>query len=248
MLDKNAITNAAQKFAARGQIDDAIAEWSKLAEVSKDGNIHNTIGDLYLKKGSQNEAVDSFSRAADIFREEGFYPKSIALYKKVLNLVPHKLDARIALAELNAERGFNSQAAADLQKIADKLVADSDKEKALRASPLDINIKIKIADLSIQLGQKERAMKGYGLIASEYLGKGDNATAETFYKKAIELDQNNLAALVGLSNIADQSDDQLSLRIARCRFATNQHTAVGPVLCLSRLDSSIEMDHMQHIQ
>ena len=214
MLDKNAITNAAQKYAARGQIDDAIAEWSKLAEVGKDGNVHNTIGDLHLKKGAQSEAVESFSKAAAIFREEGFYPKAIALYKKVLNLVPHKLDARIALAELNAERGFNSQAAADLQKIADKLAADSDNEKALevyekalRASPLDINIKIKIADLSIQLGQKERALKGYGLIASEYLEKGEHATAETFYKKAIELDQNNLASLVGLSSIAEQSDN-----------------------------------------
>ncbi|MEN8264371.1 MAG: tetratricopeptide repeat protein [Nitrospirota bacterium] len=214
MLDKNAITNAAKKYAARGQIDDAIAEWSKLAEVGKDGNVHNTIGDLYLKKGSQSEAVDSFSRAADIFREEGFYPKSIALYKKVLNLVPHKLDARIALAELNAERGFNSQAAADLQKIADKLAVDSDNEKALevyekalRVSPFDINIKIKIADLSNKLGQKERALKGYGLIASEYLEKGEHATAETFYKKALELDQNNLASLVGLSSIAEQSDN-----------------------------------------
>ena len=38
MHDKKAIINSAQKFAARGQIDDAIAEWSKLVEESKDGN------------------------------------------------------------------------------------------------------------------------------------------------------------------------------------------------------------------
>jgi tetratricopeptide (TPR) repeat protein len=212
MLDKNAIINAAQKFAARGQIDDAIAEWLKLAEVSKDGNIHNTIGDLYLKKGSQNDAVESFSKAADLFRDEGFYPKAIALYKKVLNIVPHKLDARIALAELNAERGFNSQASADLLKIADKLVADSDNEKALevyekalRASPLDINIKIKIADLSFELGQKERALKGFGLVASECLEKGDPGMAEKFYQKVIELDPENIASLVGLSNISEKA-------------------------------------------
>ncbi len=214
MLDKNSIINAAQKFTARGQIDDAIAEWSKLAEVSKDGNIHNTIGDLYLKKGAQNDAVESFSKAAGMFRSEGFYPKAIALYKKVLNIVPHKLDARIALAELNAERGFNSQAADDLLKIADKLAADSDNEKALevyekalRASPLDINIKIRIADLSYELGQKERALKGFGLIASECLEKGDPGKAEQFYQKVIELDPENINSLVGLSNILDKADN-----------------------------------------
>ncbi len=214
MLDKNSIIDAAQKFTARGQIDDAIAEWLKLAEVSKDGNIHNTIGDLYLKKGSQSDAVESFSKAADMFRDEGFYPKAIALYKKVLNLVPHKLDVRIALAELNAERGFNSQAATDLLKIADKLAADSDNEKALevyekalRASPLDINIKIRIADLSYELGQKERALKGFGLIASEYLEKGDPGAAEQFYQKVIELDSENINSLVGLSTISERADN-----------------------------------------
>ena len=62
MLDKNAITNAAQKYAARGQIDDAIAEWSKLTEVSKDGNIkvvHGTVSrdELIMMYQSSDVAV-----------------------------------------------------------------------------------------------------------------------------------------------------------------------------------------------
>ncbi len=55
MLDKSTIVNAAQKYASKGQIDKAISEWEKLLEEKKDGNVHNNIGDLRLRKGSENE-------------------------------------------------------------------------------------------------------------------------------------------------------------------------------------------------
>ncbi len=212
MKDKTAIINAAQKFTARGQINEAIAEWSKLLEAGKDGNIYNTIGDLYLKKRAQNEAIESFTKAADIFREDGFYPKAIALYKKILNLDPDRLDAVISLAELNAERGFTTQATEDLVKVADKLDAGGDIRKALevyqatlRFSPFDINIKVKIAELSLKLGFKERAAKGFTVIASDYLEKDETGKAEAFYHKAIGIDPKNITALTGLSNIAEKA-------------------------------------------
>ncbi|GEM_PF-2509275 len=212
MKDKTSIINAAQKFTARGQIDEAIAEWSKLLASGKDGNIHNTIGDLYLKKRAQKEAIESFTKAAGIFREDGFYPKAIALYKKILNLDPDRTDAVISLAELNAERGFTTQATEDLLKVANKLEADGDIKKALevyqttlRFSPFDINIKIKIAELSLKLGFNERAAKGFTVIASDYLEKGDTGKAEAFYRKAIEIDPGNITALTGLSAIAEKA-------------------------------------------
>ena len=59
-MDKVAITTAAQKFLAKGQIDMAIAEWEKLIGESNEGNVYNTIGDLYLKKNSKKEAGNGF--------------------------------------------------------------------------------------------------------------------------------------------------------------------------------------------
>jgi len=108
--NKTAIINAAQKFASKGLIDKAISEWEKLLLDRKDGNIHNTIGDLYLRKGADEEAVKSFNKAAEIFRKDGFYPKAIAIYKKVLNIAPNDVDALIALAKLHADRGLTGNA------------------------------------------------------------------------------------------------------------------------------------------
>ena len=72
MKDKNSIINTAQKYASRGNIDSAITEYEKLLKNGNDGNIQNTIGDLYLRKGSEAQAVEAFAKAADIFRKNGF--------------------------------------------------------------------------------------------------------------------------------------------------------------------------------
>ena len=59
-IDKNTVSKEAQKFAAKGQFDKAIAEWKKLLKESpNDPNIFNTIGDLCLKKDSKADAVDA---------------------------------------------------------------------------------------------------------------------------------------------------------------------------------------------
>ena len=60
-IDKNAITKEAQKYAAKGQYDKAIAEWKKVVKESpNDPNLFNTIGDLCLKKDSKTEAVEAY--------------------------------------------------------------------------------------------------------------------------------------------------------------------------------------------
>ena len=212
MKDKAAITAAAQKFAARGQTDEAIAEWSKLLDDGQDGNIHNAIGDLHLKKGSQKAAIQSYSKAANIFREDGFFPKALALYKKILNIDPNTLDVRIALADLNAEKGLTTQAVVELLKVADKFVQNGDAEKALetyekvlRLTPADVNTKIKLTELSLKIGRVERASKGYAMLASDHLEKGEVDKAREFYLKSIETDPQNLTPLMGLSDVEENA-------------------------------------------
>src|SRR5574341_582521 len=118
-LDKNAITKEAQKFAAKGQFDKAIAEWKKLLkETPSDPNIYNTIGDLCLKKDAKSEAVDAYQRAADMLSTDGFTSKAIALYKKILNIDPQKMADlnpsnvafRTKLADMYAKEGMKKEA------------------------------------------------------------------------------------------------------------------------------------------
>ena len=131
MADKASIIKEAQKYIARGQVDKAIAEWEKLAKEYPDGNTYNMIGDLYLKKGGRSEATESFHKAADFFRKEGFSLKAVALYKKILNINPADADALLALGELNEKKGLTTDAIKFYLAAADSLAKGGLKEKLL---------------------------------------------------------------------------------------------------------------------
>lgn len=214
MLDKSAITKAAQKFAAKGQIEKAIAEWEKLLKESRDGNIYNTVGDLYLKQKGKREAVDAFMKAAHIFREDGFYLKAMALYKKILNVSPLEVEAHIALGELNAEKGLVVNANENFLAAAEIYIRDGITEKALelyerilKFTPFNISLKIKIAELYLKIGLKNEAIKEYLVVALNYLEKGEHGKAQEFYLRVMGFEADNVTALVGLSSVADETND-----------------------------------------
>ena len=214
MIDKTSIFNSASKFAAKGQLDKAIAEWNKLLEQKKDGNIYNSIGDLYLKKGSEDEAIAAFTSAAESFKKEGFYPKAIAIYKKILNLVPSNVNAMIALAKLNAEKGLVGNAIELYFKAAELFQRENATEKTvkviemiLQLSPSDIVSRTKIAELYVRSGHRERAANEYTEIASVYLLKDEIENADEFYQKALSLDNENIQAITGLGNTSEKKGD-----------------------------------------
>lgn len=209
MNDKTSIINAAQKFTAKGLIDKAIAEWEKLLTERNDGNIHNTIGDLYLKKGADQDAAKSFNKAAEIFRKDGFYPKAIAIYKKVLNITPNDTDTLIALARLNAERGLTGNAIENYYRAAEIYNKEGSTEKAitivdkmLKLSGTNIITRAKIAYLYFRLGLRERAANEYASIALHCMEEGDIEKAKEFFDKSLEYDPASVPASIGLSRLA----------------------------------------------
>lgn len=212
MRDKTSIINTAQKYTARGQIDKAIAEWEKLLVEGKDGNIHNMIGDLHLRKGDEKQAVDCFTRAADIFRKDGFYPKAIAIYKKILNCMPNNVDSLVALAKLDAERGLIGSAVDTYFKAAEIFKRDGASEKALlvveriiQIAESDIKTRLKIADLYLRMGLREKAANEYVSIASMFSPDNDPEKTREYLLKALSHDSSNISALLGLSAHYDQS-------------------------------------------
>jgi tetratricopeptide (TPR) repeat protein len=214
MKDKSSIIKIAQKLTAKGQIDGAIAEWEKLLSGNRDATIHNTIGDLQLRKGAQNEAMDSFVKAAEIFKEDGFFPKAIAIYKKILNAVPSEVHALTALGELNEEQGLMSNAAEHYRKAAETYFRNNEFHKAIgiyekiaKIIPADMVAKVKIAELHVKLDLNEKAADCYAAVAAEYFEKKDTERANVFYNKALEVAPENASSLLGLSMLAEDSDN-----------------------------------------
>jgi tetratricopeptide (TPR) repeat protein len=218
-LDKNAITRDAQRYASRGQIDKAVAEWQKLLkETPNDGNIHNTIGDLYLRIRAQKEAIESYRKAAGIFQRDGFTLKALALYKKIININPNQIDVLISLAELNAERGLIGNANENYLAVAEYYTKEGSVPKALEIyermvnlNPGNINLRLRLAELYIKEGLPEDGVNKYLEAASTYIDKGETHKAKELYQKVLGYRPKNLDALKGLCTI-NLSERRISLK------------------------------------
>jgi tetratricopeptide (TPR) repeat protein len=194
-VDRSTLIQNAQRFTARGQIDKAIEEWQKLVSLTpQDGNLYNTIGDLYLKKNDNYHAVETFLQAAAAFERAGFALKTIAVYKKILKVNPSNLDVSLKLADLNADRGLTGNAIEDYLKVAKEFVRAGKVQKALEIyrkianfDPSNTNIHLKLAELSLREKLTDEAIDEYTKIAKIYEQNGRSADASGIYKKILEI-------------------------------------------------------------
>jgi tetratricopeptide (TPR) repeat protein len=212
MSDKASIIKEAQKYLARGQVDKAISEWEKLIRESPDGNTYNIIGDLYLKKGDRTEAIDSFHRAADFFRQEGFSLKALALYKKILNVNPGDARSLLALGELNESKGLTTDAIRFYLAAADTLSKEGNKEKLLEIyekilalSPSNIPLRSKVAEIYLKEGLISETVKQYLHIARLYGEKGETEKTVDFYRKTLEAQPLNREAILELNSLYERT-------------------------------------------
>jgi pilus assembly protein FimV len=198
-IDRNAVIKEAQKFAVKGQFDKALAEWKKfIKESPNDANAFNTIGDLCLKKNAKAEAVDAYKKAADILASDGFTSKAIALYKKVLNIDPKKIEVHLALGDLNAEKGLTGNALESYKLVADHYTHNNDAINALGIyqkmadlNSSNIAFRLKLGDMYAKEGMKTEAVDAYLKAAEVHMSKDAFKDARQVFEKVLALDPNN---------------------------------------------------------
>jgi pilus assembly protein FimV len=202
VIDKNKVIKEAQKFAAKGQFDKAVLEWRKLLkDYPSDSSIFNTIGDLCLKKGGAKgkaEAVEAYYRAGTILAAEGFTSKAIAVYKKVLNIDPNKMEVHLALGDMNAEKGLTGNALESYKLVADHYSKNQEMKKALGIyqkmadlNPSNSAFRLKLADMYAKEGMKNEAIKAYLEVADVHMSNKAFKEARQIFEKALVLDPNS---------------------------------------------------------
>ncbi len=191
---KNKVLQKAQKFARKGQIEKAIAEWkSLLKNKADDATIYNTVGDLYLKGRRREEAVEAYHQASKIFTNTGFSLKAIAVNKKILKLDPGNLDALTCMAQLNRERGMANNAKECYLAIAGYHLKTGSHDLALEAyqnivdmDPENLKIKIGLAELYLKEHMIEEGGRIYGSVVDALLDQNRLEEAEELCNKGRE--------------------------------------------------------------
>ncbi len=201
--DRSRVLHQAQLFASRGQYEAAIAEWKKLAsETPTDGTIHNTIGDLQLKRNAPGEAATAFLQAASAFRAEGATLKAIAAFKKVLKCDPTRYEVYRHLGDLNVERGLISSAVQDYLTLGKYYLKERRGKDALEIykkivlhDPSNLNAQQRVAELCVQENQQDEATNVYLQLGRERSAQGRYDEAKDAYLAVLRIDPaNNEAA------------------------------------------------------
>lgn len=201
-IDRSKVLHSAQLFASKGQFDAAINEWKKLAaETPADGSIHNSIGDLHLKRRASVDAVASFIQAANAFRAEGATLKAIATYKKILKLDPSRYDMYRHLGDLNAERGLLSSAVQDYLTLGKHYLKERKTKEALdiykkivSQDPSNLDAQQRVAELCLQENMQDEATKVYLQLGRERSAQQRYSEAKEAYQAVLRIDPNNSEA------------------------------------------------------
>jgi len=110
-VDRATTLRQAETLLRQGRLEPAIAEYVRLLEDQpRDWNTANIVGDLLVRAGHLERALEHFRRLAERLRDEGFLPRAFALYKKILTLKPDDDHALFQAGELAAEQGLLADA------------------------------------------------------------------------------------------------------------------------------------------
>ena len=179
-IDRAAALKSAEKALRQGKIEPAIAEHLRLADDQpRDWSIANTLGDLYVRAGHVDKAIEQFTRIADHLSEEGFVQKESALYKKILKMRPEHEHALLKAVEIASGLGLLADARYYLTQIVERRQSRGDRRGATQAriqlwtlDPADFSSRMKAASARAETGDVTGATRDLKEFAGELLEKG----------------------------------------------------------------------------
>jgi tetratricopeptide (TPR) repeat protein len=198
-IDRNATLRKAEKLLRQGRLDQAIAEYVKVVEEHPgDWSTVNVVGDLLVRAGQSESGIEHFTHIADHFFEEGFLPRSAAVYKKILKLKPDDEHAALRGAEISERQGLLADAKAALAHVAARRLRRGDRRGAAEIhlrlgalDPGDLASGVSAAKAAAELGDVSGAVQRLLQLAAECQRKDKPADSLLALDEAVRIDPEN---------------------------------------------------------
>jgi tetratricopeptide (TPR) repeat protein len=212
-FNKAKVLSTAEKFVQQGKLQNAIAEYDKIAKQDpKDLTVLNTIGDLYSRVGNNRQAIECFKRVGEAYATAGFTLKAIAMYKKVSKLGPNDFEVILRMADLYSQQGLLSDARSQYMLLADQYIKTGQNDSAaeifrkmLVLDPENAGMQSRLADLYVKLGKKEEAKTIFLTAAQALHVRSSPGAAEEALDRLLKIDPTNSQALVLRAQIAAEA-------------------------------------------
>lgn len=173
----------------RGQWTEAVVLYRQLLEEAEgeevDIALWNRVGDLHLRLGESDRAVDAYERAVAAYADSGLYNNAIALCRKILRLVPGRGAVYLKLGQISAAAGFLADARQNFLEYAQRMKRAGNLDASFDAlrefadlSPDDTDVRKLLADQLLANGRRDQAVEQLRVLRGAHLQRGDEAASE----------------------------------------------------------------------
>lgn len=251
-LDREDTLKKAEKLLRQGKLEAAIAEYVRVThDQPRDWNTANTLGDLYVRANQPAKAVEQYSRIAEHFVQDGFYPKAAALYKKILKISPNDEQAQLYLAEISAKQGLLVDAKSYFNAVAARRRARGDRKGADEIvvrlgtlDPSDIDARIAGARVLALGGDEKRAATLFRDLHADLIEKDRENDAMAALREAVRL---NPADLEGRSILARSALAAGDLETAR-GYLDRKSAGDDPGLLMALADIELRSGRLDQLR
>ena len=221
-FNKSKALENALKFLNQGKVAQAIGEYQLILRADpKDQATLMTVGDLFARQGDMTQAIEYFERLAQVYLNDGFNSKAIAIYKKIAKLAPNELAPLERLADLYVQQGVLSEARPLFLQIAEAHLKTNHSQKAvevlhrlLEVEPENQRVQMRLAELYGMMGQKKEAALTYQAYAHRLFDRGETEEAEKLVERALEVDPGNAGAILLKAktlNASEKTDQAIAI-------------------------------------
>lgn len=226
-LDRDKVLASAERHLKQGRVEAAIEEIEPLArDGHRDLSLQNRIGDLLARHRQGERAIVYYQRIAEEFSRNGFYPKAIAVCKKILRLVPDRPETLVQLGELHLRQKHPGEARAYLHRAADHYVGVKAFDRArdvfqvlVAAEPGNPAHRVRLAETRAAAGDGEGAGEELLALATTMDG-APKSDLEPILRRACELlpgRHEAVTAMVAFLAADERTDDAIAFLEGRLR-------------------------------
>lgn len=226
-IDKQALLESANRFAAREQYDKAIQDLELVrANEPNESYVLGKLAELYQRRGKLAEAGACWLALARVSREGGFLPKTVAALKMAAQLLQDRPEIHVELGHALKQQGHKLEAAAQYLLAADayeRLGARVEAVDALKRTvdvdPQNAMARVRLGEAYARQNKLDKALEHLHLAATA-LRVGPS---QIEYTKVIEriafLEPGNLGMLRELGRLyLEQGDAEHALRKLKVCF------------------------------
>jgi len=188
----------ARALEQRDQWKEALDVYLQLVEAAPEEvevGLWNRIGDIHIRLGQAESAVEAYDRAVDAYSEAGLHNNAIALCRKVLRIAPARASVYLKLGQISAAHGFLADARQNFLEYAARMQRAGQLDASFAAlnefadlSPDDTEVRVLLAEQLLAHGQQEQAVAQLLALRDHQRARGDEAAAEATQQRVLAID------------------------------------------------------------